>query len=180
MIAMPLFKCSLMQAEALTVWSLLQYISLHHLLSAQRSQPAMQCNILFWSSCFLSRSHDPLIDHVMMLLTLHISAAIVYALHVCIAFYHRLKNENALKAKTTHLLCRWGLHKGDREAEHFILGAISQKSKEPLLVLALYPESLNGWCQVHGDPAKTPEASFFLSIVKKNEDTQCGSTVCLF
>lgn len=51
--------------------------------------------------------------------------------------------------------------------------------KEPLMLSALYLESLNGWCQVHSDLVKTPEASFFLSIVKKNEDTLCGSTVCL-
>lgn len=70
MIAAPVRKCSLMQAEALTVWSLLQYISLHHLLSAQRSQPASATSY-FEAVVFLLRSDDPLIDAAMKLQTLH-------------------------------------------------------------------------------------------------------------
>ncbi len=69
MIAVPLWKCSLMQAEALTVWSLLHRISLHHLLPAQCAPPASVTSY-FEAVVFY-------LDH-MMLHRLHISVIVLY------------------------------------------------------------------------------------------------------
>lgn len=85
MIALPLCKCSLMQAGAMTVGLFLQHCMSHYTICSLQSalNLPVQHHALHYSSCCLFRSHNPLIAQ----------NKLVHLMHVLFCFMTALKEK---------------------------------------------------------------------------------------